>query len=54
MDYPVPNEEQEKILQLFSIDPKEVAVKYQTEDTLRLLHYKSGHEIVIKRGNRPW
>lgn len=54
MDYPVPNEQQEQILAQVEIDPKEVAVKYHNEDTLRLLHYKSGMEIILKKGNKPW
>lgn len=34
--------------------PREYALVYRDEDTIRLRHYLTRDEITIRRGDRPW
>lgn len=50
--FTVPNEAESELMMLLGLDPKEYAVVVSNEDTLWLMHYKTRHEITIRKNGR--
>lgn len=52
--FPVPTEEEAEILRRNGIDPDRVTVMNRSEDTIWLKCYRTGDEITIRQGFKPW
>lgn len=50
--FTVPNKAESELMVLLGLDPKAYAVVLSNEDTLWLMHYKTRHEITIRRNGR--
>lgn len=49
-NFKVPDAEQEKVIRRNGIDPDAVSVVNDSEDSMVLLHHRSGDNIIIVKG----
>ncbi len=50
MAYKAPNDQQAQLIRDVGMDPEGLGVSYESEECLRLFHYKSGNDVVIWKG----
>ena len=51
--FEVPKGEVRELMEKMGIGPEGYAVRLANDSTIVLLHYKTRHEVIISKGDRP-